>query len=191
VSPYEVARLARCLGISTTEFIAVHIAEGELERREDGTCIFLTEGGCAVHADRPYVCRLYPLMRHRERDGTEVFMHDLPHPQTEGRYGTDATVADWLEAQGIPPYLKAVEDYHRLFRRILSGIAALEGTEGVEGWPDDPREHSMAWMDIDAALGPPEPGADLEVRAQAHIRWIEAQLPFLPGVVVTGDSARG
>lgn len=142
--------------------------------------MFLTEAGCGVHPDRPYVCRLYPLTRRRDRDGTETFGHDLPHPETAGRYGCDGTVADWLEAQGIPPYMKAVDDYHRLFKRILARIAALEGTEGIAGWPDDPAEHSMAWMDIDAALGPPEPGSDIEARVQAHIRWIEAQVPSAP-----------
>ncbi len=176
VNPYEIARLARLRGTSTTQFIGEFVFEGELRRRDDGSCVFLEGNGCAVHADRPYVCRLYPLTRRRERNGNESFGHDLPHPLTEGRYGESGTVQGWLDAQGVMPYLAAIDRYRQAFSRLLAALAALEGTEGVSGWIDDPREHSMSWMDIDAALGPAPPDADLNARLDAHLRWLEQQL---------------
>jgi Fe-S-cluster containining protein len=66
VNPYEVFRLARHLGTSTTDFLARYTIEGgtELARTGDERCVLLGESGCSVHPDRPLVCRLYPLGRH-------------------------------------------------------------------------------------------------------------------------------
>ena len=50
----------------------------------DAQMLFLGERGCTVHADRPLVCRLYPLGRHIDEHGAESFYHLEPHPQTEG-----------------------------------------------------------------------------------------------------------
>src|SRR5215203_1022133 len=95
VNPYEIARLARRLGTTTTTFSAAFTQQGAgtaLDQTEGGACVFLGPEGCTVHPDRPLVCRLYPLGRHRLADGTESFSHLEPHPQTEGRYSRDGTI---------------------------------------------------------------------------------------------------
>jgi Fe-S-cluster containining protein len=101
VGAYEILRLARRLGITTTEFIERHTeAGGTVLRMQDENnrgCIFLNQQGCGVHSDRPLACRLYPLARWVDADGTESFGHLTPHPKTEGIYGTSATVADYLD----------------------------------------------------------------------------------------------
>ncbi|WP_375789829.1 YkgJ family cysteine cluster protein [Bradyrhizobium sp. Pha-3] len=65
VNPCEILRLARHLGISTTQFIKNHTEAGGtvLRSKEDGDCGFLGERGCSVHPDRPLACRIYPLAR--------------------------------------------------------------------------------------------------------------------------------
>jgi Fe-S-cluster containining protein len=65
VSPYEILRLARHVGISTTQFIESYTEAGGtvLPSKENGDCCFLGERGYSVHPDRPLACRLYPLAR--------------------------------------------------------------------------------------------------------------------------------
>src|SRR5271156_3336672 len=79
LDPHEIARLARNLKMQTGEFIAGHLIEGGivLKNRVDGACSMLREGNCSVYADRPTICRTYPLSR-RTRAGVDGFLkaHD-------------------------------------------------------------------------------------------------------------------
>lgn len=74
-----------------------------------------------MHEDRPLVCRLYPLGRHLKADGEERFFHLTPHPQTAGVYGKDGTVNDYLRAQKVDAFIKAVDRYVD-FASKLAGI---------------------------------------------------------------------
>ncbi len=105
VNPYETYRLARALGLSTTAFLARHTtAQGtELARTNDGRCVFLGPEGCTVHADRPLVCRLYPLGRHVRDGEPDRFHHLEPHPESEGVFGESGTVGDCAASQGASP----------------------------------------------------------------------------------------
>jgi len=122
VNPYELARLARNLGITTTDVIArFTISDGTaLQSRADSACVFLGPAGCTVHSDRPLVCRLYPLGRIVREDGSAIFIDQAPHPQTEGVYGEDGTVRAFLESQGVAPYLAASDRYYALYRRLMT-----------------------------------------------------------------------
>jgi Fe-S-cluster containining protein len=81
LNPYEVARLAQNRGMSTTDFLARYTERNgtALRRVEEGACVFLTAQGCGVHADRPLVCRLYPLGRKVTPEGEESFREVTPH----------------------------------------------------------------------------------------------------------------
>src|SRR5450759_4005289 len=85
VGPYEILRLSRRLGMTTTDFIAQHTEAGGTILRSsdenDSACIFLTPKGCGVHPDRPVVCRIYPLARWLDPEGRESFGHMTPHPE--------------------------------------------------------------------------------------------------------------
>lgn len=114
LNPYEAARLARRLGIGTREFRMRHTIEArgaELSREADGTCVLLGPYGCTVHADRPLVCRLYPLGRKVSAEGTESFHRLDGHPESDGRFDGHGTVGDYLEAQGAVPYMRAADAY--------------------------------------------------------------------------------
>ena len=100
-NPYEVLRLARHLGLTTTAFIDAHLVDDAyLPHDEEGHCRFLGEQGCTVHPARPLVCRVYPLGLHVDGQGVERFSHLQPHPRTEGEYGATGTVDDYLRQQG-------------------------------------------------------------------------------------------
>lgn len=62
LTPYETARIASGLGITTGELLRRYMATGSaiLDVKEDGTCVFHSdEEGCEVHQDRPLACRSF------------------------------------------------------------------------------------------------------------------------------------
>lgn len=165
VNPYEVARLARHLGISTTEFLAVFTEQGGaiLKRDREDVCLFLTAHGCSVYPERPLVCRLHPLGRHVAADGTEEWSRATPHPDSRGVYGA-GTIGEFIVAQGAMPFLQAADDYAEWVRAAQSAIDAGEAD------PDMPAEDLI---DIDVAIathlnGAPEPD-DIEARRRLHL----------------------
>ena len=165
VNPYELARLSRGLGLPVAEVVERYTDGGvHLRQREDGNCVFLGPAGCSVHGDRPLVCRLYPLGRIVGPD-SEEFVDAAPHPETEGAWGTDGTIADYLEQQDALPYMELADAYFGLFLKLLQdpdGAAAIQ-------------PHEM--IDIDAALGEAEeePQTTIEARAHRHVRLLAAR----------------
>lgn len=162
VGPYEILRLARFLGLTTTDFIARHTEAGGTMLRAsnvDGACVFLTPQGCGVHPDRPLVCRIYPLGRTVDGDGEERFGHLAPHPQTAGVYGTSATVADYIEQQQLAPYFRTSDRYAALYTRMLGLLASVDAEEfeQIEARRDELAETEPGiaisdWIDIDRTV---------------------------------------
>jgi uncharacterized protein len=191
VNPYEVARLAKNRGVSTTEFLAQYTdANGiTLKQTDAGACVFLSPQGCSVHADRPLVCRLYPLGRHVTADGEETFVELIPHPQSEGRYSNEGTVQDYLTKQGIGPFIQAVERYVALVGSMAATIynntcynkmLRSNVKETVEPICRHEPAEIPDWFDTDKVLDRfcaeqritvPEDGTE---KMELHIRAIEA-----------------
>lgn len=190
VNPYEVARLARNQGLPTTDLIANCLEPGKpyLANQPDGACVFLMDQGCSVHTDRPLVCRLYPLGQTLTGEGLESFRYATPHPETEGVYGHDGTVEDFLTAQGVAPFLQARDRYLTVVYRLLDLLAKdVECNEEAL----DIAEHTFAdeasiqqaleeWLDMDLVIARychvhdlNEP-SDLEERLTLHIAAMEA-----------------
>lgn len=177
INPYEIARLSRSLGIGTTEFRARHTEAGNgtcLAFKADGACEFLGPEGCAVHADRPLVCRLYPLGRHIRADGVESFSHVPPHPLSRGRFDTRGTIGSYLEAQGTAPFIRAADAYFEWLCR--AGECLDEG--GAAPGDGDTGEI----LDMDVAIhahctrtGEPEPH-DVEDRRLLHMKILDGYL---------------
>jgi uncharacterized protein len=85
LAPYDILRLKRRLGITSTEFIQQYTVPFEMDgdglpgiklRTDDnGTCLQLNgDAGCGVYTDRPTVCRYYPvaLLALREKDSPDA-----------------------------------------------------------------------------------------------------------------------
>lgn len=195
VNPYEVARLARHRGISTTELLERYTIAGGTELAVTGTgaCVFLTDAGCGVHADRPLVCRLYPLGRHVAGDGTETFSELSPHPETEGVYSVLGTVDAYLEAQGARPFTAAADRYldviARLSARLADAVAADRGAEPeVRAVLDATEGATTEWLDLDRVVATWRrerdlpPPATVEAAMAMHIQALDAwQDSLLPG----------
>ncbi len=121
LTPYDVLRIKRRLGLTSGEFLkrftAQHTGPGSglpvVTLKPSGgsqlRCPFVTPQGCSVYPDRPAACRTYPLIRmvSRVRGGgqtTERFFlmkepHCQGHLQARGQ-----TVREWLGDQDLAVY---------------------------------------------------------------------------------------
>jgi hypothetical protein len=185
VNPYEIGRLARCLGQTTTEFRAAWTDGGAgnyLRRGTDGACVFLGPDGCTVYADRPLVCRIYPLGRHVAADGTERWSHLAPYPESAGVYTREGTIADFLASHEAELFLRAADQYTHWVRRAAEALCADSASLGTEG---DGVPTNLADMDSTivahcAAMGRAEP-SNLEARKDLHLEILHQRLDEVRG----------
>jgi Fe-S-cluster containining protein len=80
LSPYDVLRLKRRLGMTSGEFLDKYallpvqkdmktpVVMLRMNDDEIKTCQFLTDGGCGIYTDRPWPCRMYPLGLAAQKD---------------------------------------------------------------------------------------------------------------------------
>jgi|SRR5208283_353147 len=146
LSPYDELRLARAAGITTREAIARYtLRRGSILKFTDGgACAALEGARCGAHRGRPLACRLYPLgiERIKDPDG-ETFMTLEPAAGSLGVYGDDGAVNDFLDAQGVAPYLEANARYASLiavFRERIAATADFDRVEPREFWRHAVRE---------------------------------------------------
>lgn len=184
-NPYEVARMAAHLGMSTGAFRARWTQDGEgtaLSRTAEGACVFLGENGCTIHPARPLVCRLYPLGRHRAGDGTESWKKVVPHPRSLGEFTQDGTIADFLEQQGAQPFIDAADAY-------VDWVNAAYGFLSGAVEADVPAPDVGDLLDMDSALARYcdghglEPPTDIDARKDLHLQILYEELASLGGTI--------
>jgi uncharacterized protein len=155
LSPYDVMRLARAIGLSTREAInRFTIRRGSILRFTDGGACWALEGGrCGVHRGRPLACRLYPLGIERIEDAdSEKFVMFTPAAGSLGVYGVDGEVDNFLNAQGVGEYLTANARYASLlavFRDRIAATVDFDRVEPREFWRRAVRE-ALAESNYDA-----------------------------------------
>jgi len=119
LTPYDVLRLKRALGIDSSEFLDRYtLTPCFPEQRfplvilkmdpETKMCPFVSEQGCGVYRDRPWSCRMYPLgaaepkvVTPEDRPFHFVILEDLCKGH-EG--GQSRTVREWMAEQGAEEY---------------------------------------------------------------------------------------
>ena len=120
LTPYDVVRLKKRLGMTSGEFLLKYTYPFEMEKGgiagiklkpvEDGTaCQFMTEEGCSVYTDRPTACRYYPvalLSLRRQDEFTDRTAFALVkeshcHGHNEPR---KLTVDEYRREQGLEEY---------------------------------------------------------------------------------------
>lgn len=199
--PHEILGMSRLLGIDTTQFLSLYTGNGGTTLRsvDNGCCVFLTVSGCRVHAERPLVCRLYPLGRTTDERGEERFAVFPKEPECKSVADKEGTIQAFLESQGVEPYLEWARFYGRLYRRMIGlldqimageepGSPAVDTASGaISAEPGDGLKpaHLSSWQDIDATLA--EYCAEKGIRAPEgikesialHIRAIEEWLDDL------------
>jgi Fe-S-cluster containining protein len=119
LTPYDVLRMKRALGVDSSEFLEQHTirlqaAEQKFPivvlkmRDESKQCPFLSGRGCGIYPDRPWACRMYPLGVAEPKAATPndrpfhfVVHEDLCQGHGEG---TSLSVREWIECQGIEEF---------------------------------------------------------------------------------------
>lgn len=126
VNPFEILRLARNKGVSTTQLIDSSVDQKtfSLKREADGSCIFLNKEGCGVYADRPLACRLYPLARKKTSTEEVQYAALPPEPESTGIYGNEQTVANYLHEQDTAAYEDFSDRYFDLFSTLTTTLTA-------------------------------------------------------------------
>lgn len=123
LTPYDVLRLKRALGLESGRFLeeytipeadpswGIPVIQMRMLDREGRPCPFVRPAGCSVYADRPAACRMYPLGRAaRHLSGPadaqkeeRYFLVREPHClgfQQKKQW----SLAGWLEDQGLREY---------------------------------------------------------------------------------------
>jgi len=184
LNPYEVARLARNRGQTTSEFRDTWTVAGaglQLTQTETGACVFLGNEGCTVHPDRPLVCRLYPLGRQVTADGTESFSHAQTHPQSHGEFTQRGTIANFLSAQDAYPFMQAADEYFYWICAVRASMdEACNSSTAESSTEDDASARDL--LDMDGviarhcvAIAVAEP-TDIETRKELHLKILYQEL---------------
>lgn len=119
LTPYDILRLKRALGMSSSDFLEAHtltpcfpsqkfplvILKMEGQSKQ---CPFLSVHGCSVYKDRPWSCRMYPLGTAEPKQPTaeaQPFHFVVIEDVCQGhRTGKEISVRDWMVEQGAEEY---------------------------------------------------------------------------------------
>jgi len=184
LTPYDILRLRRATGLTSTELHQRVIIEEQsadsgfpsfyLTMVDDGkaSCVFVTPEGCSIYADRPGACRTYPLGRGVMKRGTELTEQFviLKEPHCHGfAEKTIQTVSSFMQSQEMEPYNR--------FNDLLADIIHHEKiAAGMKLTDDQYRIYRLALFDLDA------------FRTQLHEKSIDSPLA-VPGQIADDDEA--
>lgn len=136
LTPYDILRLKRRLGLTSTEFLERYTVPYEIEkdgiagvklRPVDGgtACRFMEPEGCAVYGDRPTACRYYPvallsLRRQDEATDRDAYAmvrepHCLGHNEPR-----EITIDAYRAEQGLPEYDERARGWRQLILKKKS-----------------------------------------------------------------------
>ena len=151
LTPYDVLRMTRALGLSSDAFIARHtISPFTKDQKfpvvlikmdpETRRCPFVSDEGCGIYRDRPWACRVYPLGLAEPKQPSEaarpfhfLVKEDFCHGHG---CGTPRTVRQWTRDEGIEEY----EAMGRAFTELMLHDF-WDKTEGLT-----PRQMEMFYM---------------------------------------------
>ena len=173
LTPYDVLRLCRALGLSGAEFLeryaAIEQEPGDafpqvyLGMVDDGraSCPFVSSQGCTVYEDRPGACRTYPLGRGARLgpDGNpDDFYVVLNEPHCRGfAENQPQTVLTWLANQELAPY----NEFNDLTMRILQHPRIRQGFRPEAG---ELARYLELLYSLNGFAAPPEASAEERLR---------------------------
>lgn len=207
--PNDVLRISRHLSLTTTELLHQYCKFFEpatagypvllLKSADEGKgrCPFAVESGCTIYPDRPWICRLFPVIPVECRT-------DLT-PEAERRFnvlvwegcrgvgcGPAVTIGEWWQRTGMAAYEESYLDWQQLLEELKnSGLLPLEGKAAEQFSlgsydPDRFRGKLLAGVFRDTL---PLDDAELERAAdddifllQVACRWLRRELSLQPAI---------
>ncbi|MFZ5646588.1 MAG: YkgJ family cysteine cluster protein [Bacillota bacterium] len=113
LTPYDVIRLRKRLGISSSEFLRKYTEQVvppgfifpfiylKMNEEDQLKCPFVAPGGCSVYTDRPWSCRMAPV----DIVGPGSFRFAFDRKKCLGLDGEkEWTVGDWMRGQEMEEY---------------------------------------------------------------------------------------
>ncbi len=135
LDPYDIYSLSVGLGHSFAELMGssvnLTVVDGVVtpyltKRESDGVCGFLSkEGRCTIHDFRPGFCRLFPLGRIYNDDGSFDYfiqVHECPYPAK-----TKVKIKSWLGIPSLSRYEAFVRTWHEITANIRDCAAENPG----------------------------------------------------------------
>ena len=141
LAPYDILRLKKRLGITSTEFLRQYTEPFEFGRGsvggvkykpKEGTneCRFVTEEGCSVYEDRPTACRYYPvgLLSTRRQDENfdrasyALVEEEHCHGHLEDR---KLSIDEYRAEQGLEEYDEHGRAWRQLILKVKSAGPAI------------------------------------------------------------------
>lgn len=137
LTPYDVIRLKKRLGMSSTEFLKKHTVPFQMDGQgmpgvklktedERPVCLLLDgENGCGVYEDRPTACRYYPMgllaMRSIDANTDERHFFMVHESHCTGHSEDNKlTVAQYRKEQGVEEYDDLNRDWYRIILKKRS-----------------------------------------------------------------------
>jgi Fe-S-cluster containining protein len=136
LTPYDILRLKKRLGLTSSEFLAKYTYPFEFNKNsiagvkmapvDEGTeCQFMTDDGCSVYEDRPTACRYYPVGLLSTRRADENFdrasyamvKEDHCKGHLEER---EITIKDYRQEQGLEDYDEQGRGWRQLILKMKS-----------------------------------------------------------------------
>ncbi len=189
VTPWEIAVLARALGMSASAARERCTIAGGTSLRSAGHadargrpgCNLLGPQGCTVHASRPLACRLFPLSRSLA-EGRAVYhvadAHPCAAPCPSISLQPRRRVGEWLQEQDVAKGEIAHDAYGRLVCGLLAQAGQLAECSPVfaqearlrAGLDVGSRADLLprSWYELTTAPGLPELVDDPAIFVQAH-----------------------
>jgi uncharacterized protein len=145
--PYDVLRLKTALGISSDQFLDRYVDVVlrsdnffpevllRMSENHEKTCPFVLDAGCAVYADRPDTCRLFPIEQGVLYDAAgqkdQVIYFFRPPNFCRGAYESNPwTASRWANDQQTEIYHKMTIRWAELKRRFQTDPWGAEGPQG-------------------------------------------------------------
>lgn len=141
LTPYDVIRLKKRLGMSSTDFLREYTVPYELEKDgiagvkfrpvENGTaCRFMTAEGCGVYEDRPTACRYYPVallsMRKQDEYVDRQSYAIVKEDHCKGHeVARTISIDDYRKEQGLPEYDELARGWRQLVLKKKSAGPAI------------------------------------------------------------------
>lgn len=99
---------------------------------DDGRCPFLLQNGrCGIHKIRSGLCRLFPLGRGFEEDGSityYVLNSEIGCEKLKGA-GSNVAIRDWLEIENLDAYERYQSQWHALKKKMSEHLRHADENE--------------------------------------------------------------